>query len=112
MNKHLRTLNDEPPRGAKSVSSTLCDTSSELCPICGADSRAANLEPNAPAGPCEACEAKALALRLKRQAEQAAEETAALFGVENVLILQEAHPGQFVLIPFRIGDDLTPKPVV
>jgi hypothetical protein len=50
-----------------------------------------------------------LALRLKRQAEQAAEETAALFGVENVLILQEAHPGQFVLIPFRIDDSAAPN---
>jgi hypothetical protein len=47
---------------------------------------------------------------LKRQAQQAAQETAALFGVENVLILQEAHPGQFVLIPFRIGDDMNPNP--
>lgn len=110
MNKPLRTLDEEPQRRAKSVSSALCDTSSDLCPVCGAHWQAAPLEPNAPFGACEACEARALALTLQRQAEQAAQETAALFGVEHVLILQEAGPDQFVLIPFRIGDDLTPDP--
>lgn len=92
------------------MSSALCDSSSDPCQICGTDWRAACLEPHASSGQCGACEARALALTLKRQAEQAAQETAALFGVENVLILQEAHPGQFVLIPFRIGDGLAPNP--
>jgi hypothetical protein len=71
------------------------------CKICGSAPGNPRRAPDDAVCVCEHDEIMKLALRLRHQAEQQAQDNFALFGADIVVVMQETLPGHFILTPFQ-----------